>query len=252
VAPIRVIRVKDSREIGRRAADEIGDLARRRPECVLALPTGRTPIALYEEMARRAEDGRLDLDQATVFLLDEYVGLSPEDEASNLSFLERHLLDRVAVGTVICPDGRLANTEAEASTYEATIIDAGGLDLAVLGIGGNGHIGLNEPGTPPDSRTRVAALTPSSRRDLAWAFGGRVRDVPKAGYTLGLGTIMEARALLLLATGETKARVLRRALAGPLTERVPASLLRRHPRLLVIVDEAAASLLPPSLETEGA
>lgn len=238
--------------MARRAADEIGELAGRRPGCVLALPTGRTPVPLYDEMARRAEDGRLDLDDATVFLLDEYVGLSPEDGACNLSFLERHLLARLSVGVVVCPDGRVAKPEAEAATYEATIAAVGGLDLAVLGIGGNGHVGLNEPGTPANSRTRVATLALSSRRGLAWAFGGRVRDVPRAGYTLGLGTIMEARALLLLATGEAKARVLRRALAGPVTERVPASLLRGHPRLLVIVDEAAASLLPPSLETEGA
>jgi glucosamine-6-phosphate deaminase len=236
--------------MGRLAADEIGDLARRLPECVLALPTGHTPVALYEEMARRAEDGRLDLGEATVFLLDEYVGLSPEHEASNLSFLDRHLLSSVPVGTVICPDGRVADPDAETATYEATIGGVGGLDLAVLGIGRNGHIGLNEPGTPEDSRTRVAELTPSSRRDLAWGFGGRVRDVPKTGYTLGLGTIMEARALLLLATGEAKARILRRALTGSVTEKVPASLLRRHPSLLVMADEAAASLLPDSLEAE--
>ena len=249
---MRVISVKDSREMARRAADEVGELARCRPQCVLALATGRTPVALYEEMGRRAEDGRLDLDEATVFLLDEYVGPSPEDEGSNLSFLERHLLARLSIGLVVCPDGQAANPEAEAAAYESTIAGVGGLDLAVLGIGRNGHVGLNEPGTPADSRTRVAQLAPASRRDLAWAFGGRVRDVPRAGYTLGLGTIMEARAILLLATGEAKARVLRRALAGPVTEAVPASLLRWHPRLLVIVDEAAASLLPPSLNTEEA
>ena len=244
--------MKDAEEMARRAADEIAGLVRRRPQCVLALPAGRTPIPLYEEMVRRGEVGRLDLGETTVFLLDEYTGLSPEHEASNLSFLERHLLARLPVGLVICPDGRLADTEAEAATYEGAVTGVGGLDLAVLGIGGNGHVGLNEPGTPPDSRTRVAELSPSSRRDLAWAFGGRLRDVPRAGYTLGLGMIMEAQALLLLATGEAKARIMRRALAGPLTEAVPASLLRRHPSLLVIVDDAAASLLPPSLEAEGA
>jgi len=238
--------------MARRAADEIGELARRRPRCVLALPAGRTSVALYEEMGRRENDRRLDLGQATVFLLDEYVGLLPEDEVTNLSFLERHLLARLPVGLVVCPDGGAANPEAEAAAYEAAIAGVGGLDLAVLGIGGNGHVGLNEPGTPPDSRTRVAQLAPSSRRDLAWAFGGRTRNVPRAGYTLGLGTILEARSLLLLATGEAKARILRHALAGPVTEAVPASLLRRHQRLLVIVDEAAASLLPPSLKTEEA
>jgi glucosamine-6-phosphate deaminase len=232
-----------------RAADEIEALARRRPQCLLALPTGRTPIELYEEMRRRAHDGRLDLTQATVALLDEYVGLSPEDGGSNLSFLKRHLLAHVPVRTVLYPNGRAADPEAEAARYEAAIAEAGGLDLAVLGIGSNGHVGLNEPGAPPDSRTRVAKLTSSSRRDLAWAFGGQVSDVPRAGYTLGLGTITEARALLLLATGEGKAHILRRALMGPVTEAVPASLLRRHPRLLVIADEAAASLLPPSLGT---
>lgn len=236
--------------MARLAADKIGELARRRPECVLALPTGHTPLPLYEEMAQRAEDGRLDLGEATVFLLDEYVGLPPEHEASNLSFLERHLLDRVQVGTVICPDGRVADPDAETATYEATIAVVGGLDLAVLGIGRNGHIGLNEPGSPADSRTRVVELTLSSRRNLAWGFGGRVRDVPRTGYTLGLGTIMEARALLLLATGEAKARILRRALAGPVTEKVPTSLLRRHASLLVVADEAAASLLPASLDVE--
>ncbi len=237
--------------MARLAADEIGELASRRPECVVALPTGRTPLSLYEEMAKRAENGHLDLGEATVFLLDEYVGLPPEHEASNLSFLQRHLLNRVPVGTVICPDGRVADPEAETATYEATIAGVGGLDLAVLGIGRNGHIGLNEPGASVDSRTRVVELTLSSRRDLAWGFGGRVRDVPKTGYTLGLGTVLEARALLLLATGESKARILRRALAGPMTENVPASLLRRHARLVVIADEAAASLLPDSLEAEG-
>lgn len=239
---IELLRVRDPQQMGSRAAERLAELVARKPEAVLALPSGRTPLPLYEELGRRHPDGRVDLSEVTVFCLDEYRGLPHQSEESYVAFLQRNLLSKVKVGCLFAFDGQAPDTTLECQMYEAALADASGLDLAVLGIGRNGHLALNEPGSPFDSRTRLVSLTEETRADQAWLFGDPSR-VPREGLTLGLGTLLNARAILLLASGRAKADILSVALAGPVTEAVPASALQRHPQVTVIADETATSLL---------
>ena len=239
---VELVVVPDPQELGRRAADRLADLLARRPAAVLALPTGRSPLPLYEEVTRRARKGLIDLTSTTIFALDEYRGLFRHDASSCFSFLRRHLLAGVRVGRVFAFDGQAADPAAECRRYESALAEAGGLDLAVLGIGRNGHLALNEPGSPFDSRTRPVSLADETRADQAWLFDDPSR-LPRGGLTMGLGTLMEARAVLLLASGAAKADILSIALTGPVTESVPASVLQRHTRVTVIAEEAAAPRL---------
>ncbi len=237
-----LVRVGHPDEMGRRAADHLADLLARRPNAVLALPTGRTPLPFYKELARRAKEGLIDLSDATVFCLDEYRGLFRHNAESCFSFLRRHLLAHAQVGRLFAFDGQAPDPDAECRQYESTLAALGGLDLAVLGIGRNGHLALNEPGSPLDSRTRLVSLTEETRADQVWLFGHLSR-VPKQGFTMGLGTLMEAKSVLLLVSGADKADILAMALTGPVTEAVPASVLQRRPHLTLIADEAAAARL---------
>ena len=260
----RLIVVGDAEELGRRAADQVVDLVTARPDAVLALPTGRTPLGLYRELVARAGRPRpsglrpsgprpseprppasgIDLSRVTVFALDEFGGLPIEHPVSNFSYLAHHLLADVPVARAFSLDGAPPDYEEECRGYEGAIAGAGGIDLAVLGIGRNGHLAFNEPGSRFDSRTRRVKLRPETREDLTWAFPDP-ESAPSFGLTIGLATIMEARAILLIAAGEGKAQILARALRGRPTPRVPASILQRHPRLTVIADDAAAALLRP-------
>jgi glucosamine-6-phosphate deaminase len=240
----QLIVASDADELARRAADCIVDLVAARPDAVLALPTGRTPLGLYPELVDRVRGGQVDLSRITVFALDEFAGVPHQHPASNSSYLVRNLLAHVPVARAFGLDGAASDHEEECRGYEVAIAEAGGIDLAVLGIGRSGHLGFNEPGSAFDSRTRRVKLRPESREDLTWAFPDP-KSAPVFGLTMGLGTIMAARAILLLATGERKAQILARALRGRPTPRVPASVLQRHPRLTVIADSAAAALLQP-------
>ncbi len=238
----QLIVARDAEELARRAADCIVDLVAARPDAVLALPTGRTPLGMYPELVDRVRGGQADLSLVTVFALDEFAGVPHQHPASNSSYLVRNLLAHAPVARAFSLDGTPSDYDEECRAYEAAIAEAGGIDLAVLGIGRSGHVGFNEPGSAFDSRTRRVKLRPESREDLTWAFPDS-RSAPGYGLTMGLGTIMAARAILLLATGERKAQILARALRGRPTPRVPASVLQRHPRLIVIADNAAAALL---------
>jgi glucosamine-6-phosphate deaminase len=239
-----LIVASDAEELARRAADHVADLVTARPDAVLALPTGRTPLGLYRELVDRVHGRQLDFSRITVFALDEFGGLPPDHPTSNFFYLVRHLLADVPVARLFSLDGHASHNEDECRGYESAIAGTGGIDLAVLGIGRNGHLGFNEPGSPFDSRTRRVKLRPESRQDLTWAFPDP-KSAPSFGLTMGLGTIMEADAVLLLATGEEKAQVLARALRRRPTPRTPASVLQRHPRLTVIADNPAAALLDP-------
>lgn len=215
------------------------------PHLVLSLPTGRTPIEVYEGLVRLAARGRLDFSCAVTFNLDEFVGLSPGDPRSYRAFMERHLFDRVGLARrrAHVLDGSAPDARIECARFERAIEAAGGIDLSFVGIGLNGHVGFNEPGPQLAAATHKAKLTSLTRRANAKAFGGDTRRVPREALTMGVGTILRARRVLLLATGGSKARVIRRAIEGPVTTWLPASLLQLHADAEFVLDRDAASRL---------
>jgi glucosamine-6-phosphate deaminase len=216
---------------------------RERPALVLGLPTGRTPIPLYRELVRLHRRGRADFSRATAFNLDEFAGVGPRDPRSYHAFMRRYLFDGINLPRqrIEFLNGRARDWRREAARYERRLAAVGGLDLVVLGIGGNGHLGFNEPAATLKSRTHLATLRPATRRANAWLCGGDVRRVPRRALSMGIGTILSARGVILLATGRAKAAIVRRALSGPVTTRVPASLLQLHPNVVVVLDKDAAS-----------
>ncbi len=212
------------------------------PDLVLALPTGRTPIGFYAGLVDGHRSGHADFRRATVFGLDEFVGLRPADPRSFRAFLRRHLLDHVNIprARIHGLNGAATDWVKEAAGYEEQIARAGGLDLAIVGIGRNGHVGFNEPAGWLTARTHRVKLRADTRRANAEAFAGRWRDVPTHALSMGMGTILNARGVILLAFGRHKAAIVRRALDGPVTTHVPASLLQLHPNVVVVLDRSAA------------
>lgn len=226
------------------AARLVARTVRNKPSAVLGLCTGSTPLLLYRELVRMHHEEQLDFSGVTTFNLDEYAGLAPDHAASYHAFMHEHLFGQVNVAEsrIHIPDGMASDIPEFCVLYEEAIRDAGGIDLQVLGIGADGHIGFNEPSSSLQSRTRIKTLTARTRRDNAAPFGDE-RSVPRHVVTMGLGTILESRACLLLAFGEGKASAVAKMVEGPLTANVPASVLQLHPAVQVIVDEAAASEL---------
>jgi glucosamine-6-phosphate deaminase len=243
----------DSPATGARlVADAIAELVRRRPSAVLGLATGSSPEPVYDELARRHAAGAIDLSQVSVFLLDEYLGLPADDPASY-----RHVIERQVVAPLgIAPDrvhGLDPATDdppRACADYESAIADHGGVDLQLLGIGTDGHIGFNEPGSSLGSRTRIKTLTDQTRADNARFFGGEVDAVPRHVLTQGIGTIREARHLLLLAWGDAKADAIGRCVEGPIAASVPATALQLHPHATVVLDRTAAGRLARRAEYE--
>jgi glucosamine-6-phosphate deaminase len=213
------------------------------PSCVLGLPTGRTPIPVYAQLVAWVQAGVLSLEQVTTFNLDEFVGLSATDDGSFQAFMRHHLFDRIdrAPAPRHFLDGVAADMTAEAERYERAIDAAGGLDVVVLGLGTNGHIGFNEPADRLPARTHVVGLTHETRHANADGFDGDVSRVPYHAITMGVGTMLAARRVVLIATGANKVDAVAALVEGPLTTRVPASLLQLHPNAVVIVDRAAAA-----------
>jgi glucosamine-6-phosphate deaminase len=236
------IEVHPSREAACRAlAREIADLVRAKPAAVLGLPTGSTPVPLYEELGRLHREQGLSFARATSFNLDEYLDLPAGDPRSFRAWMQEQLFARVDFGPqhTHVPRGE-GDPELEARRYAAALAAAGGIDLQLLGIGRNGHIGFNEPGSARDSRTRVVLLAPETRADAAAAFGGEAR-VPARAITLGVADILEARAIRVLAFGKGKAGIVRRMLEGEVGPDCPASFLRGHADLRLLLDADAAS-----------
>lgn len=229
-------------EAERAAAGRLAGCLRAGPAAVLGLATGATMEGVYRALVAQVEAGGVSLARATSFNLDEYLGLPPDDPASYRATMERLLFARTDLprDRAHLPDGLAADPEAEARRYEAAIAAAGGLDLQLLGLGRNGHVGFNEPGSPADSRTRVVRLSEATRAANRAQFPPG-RAVPERAITLGIATILEARALLLLVTGEAKHAALARSLSGPPSPDCPASLLLGHPALTVLADRAAAA-----------
>jgi len=226
------------------AAELVTALLAARPAAVLALPVGATPRLVYADLRARHRAGELSFARATAFSLDEYVGVTRDDPRSFHHTLRDQLYDHIdlAAARTHAPDGAAADGDAAAAGYEQAITDAGGLDLALLGIGGNGHIAFNEPGSPFASRTRVVELAPDTRAGAAAGFGG-AHAVPTHALTMGIATILGARRCVLLAHGAGKAAIVARALEGAIGPDVPASALRLHADATVILDAAAASRL---------
>lgn len=216
----------------------------RRTDSVLGLATGQSPIPLYVELARMHREEGLDFARVRTFNLDEFIGLSPDHPASYHAFMWTHLFDHINVppAGIHIPDGMAPDVERTCRAYEEEIRACGGIDIQVLGLGPDGHIGFNEPTSSLASRTRIKTLTKRTRSDNAAAFGGPER-VPHHVLTMGVGTIMESRVCLLLAFGHRKAKAAAAAAEGPVTAMVPASVLQMHPRAILLLDEEAAAAL---------
>lgn len=222
----------------------VADALRERPSLVLGLPTGRTPVPFYRQLVALYRAGRVDFSRATTFNLDEFVGVAPADPRSYRAFMDRHLFDHVNLPRARAHvlNGAAVDTAAECRRYERLIRRAGGIDLQVLGLGTNGHVGFNEPADALQARTHRTRLRPATRRANA-AFFGRLSRVPREALSMGMATILAADRVVLLATGAGKAACVKRMVAGAITTRVPASLLQLHPDAEVWLDRAAAAKL---------
>jgi glucosamine-6-phosphate deaminase len=224
-------------------ADIIADAAKSVTP-ILGLATGSSPLSVYKELIRRHQMGMLTFNDAQIFLLDEYVGLSPNHPQSYATVIRTEFTDHVDIDPrmVYSPNGNADNIFAAAGEYDAMITQKGPVDVQLLGIGSNGHVGFNEPSSSLRSRTRVKTLTEQTRSDNA-RFFTTMDEVPRHVITQGLGTITEARHLVLIATGSVKAVAIAAAVEGPLTANCPASVLQLHPHVTVVIDEAAAAHL---------
>ncbi|MFC5802365.1 glucosamine-6-phosphate deaminase [Streptomyces formicae] len=242
---MEVVIVPDAKAGGELIAQGIADLLRRKPDALLGVATGSTPLPVYEALARKVRAGEADASRARIAQLDEYVGLPAGHPESYRSVVLREVVEPLGLSpdAFMGPDGSAQDVQGACEAYDAALAEAGGVDLQLLGIGTDGHIGFNEPCSSLVSRTRIKTLTQQTRVDNARFFDGDIAQVPHHVITQGIGTILEARHLVLLATGEGKAEAVAATVEGPVAALVPASALQLHPHATVVVDEAAASKL---------
>ncbi|OBF29289.1 glucosamine-6-phosphate deaminase [Mycobacterium sp. ACS1612] len=242
---MEVVILPDAGQIGAVAADAIGELLARKPDTVLGLATGSSPLMIYDELAARCDAGSISFAKARGFTLDEYVGLPADHPERYRNVIDRVFVSRVdfAPGAVHGPDGLADDIPAACAAYENAIHQSGGIDLQILGIGTDGHIAFNEPGSSLASRTRIKTLTRQTRIDNARFFGGDVEAVPTHCLTQGLATIMEARHVVLVATGGGKAEAVHHLVEGPVSAMWPATILQHHPHVTALLDDAAAHRL---------
>ena len=242
---MEVVILADAKQIGGLAADTIGVLLGGKPDAVLGLATGSSPLAIYDELAARCDAGLITFGQARGFTLDEYVGLPADHPERYRNVIDSVFVSRVdfAPGAVQGPDGLATDIPAACAAYENAIRAAGGVDLQILGIGTDGHIAFNEPGSSLASRTRIKTLTRQTRIDNARFFGDDVESVPTHCLTQGLATIMEARHLILVATGRSKSEAVHHLVEGAVSALWPATILQHHPHVTVLLDDAAARRL---------
>lgn len=241
---MRVVVLPKADDVSRRAAELIVDCVRQKPQAVLGLATGGTPLGTYAELIRSYEAGKVSFSGVTTFNLDEYVGLAAEHPQSYHHFMRANLFSKADFDLANChvPNGVAEDYESYCGEYEQMIREAGGIDLQLLGIGTDGHIAFNEPGSSLASRMRLKALTEVTRIDNSRFFAPG-EEVPSLAVTMGVGTILEAKKILLLATGANKANAVRAFVEGPVTSQITASALQLHPRVVVLLDEPAASCL---------
>jgi glucosamine-6-phosphate deaminase len=226
-------------------ANIIAGLIQTQPKAVLGLATGGTPVGIYERLVSGFRRGLFSFRGVTAFNLDEYVGLDRQHPQSYYSYMQKHLFAHIDLPAeqAHIPDGNAANLQAECERYDRLIAEAGQIDLQLLGIGHNGHIGFNEPAHALIRGTHVVDLAEETRKANARFFGS-ADEVPKQAITMGIGTILKAKTILLVVRGADKADIVRRALTGPITTECPASLLQTHPHLVVLLDKDAAGRLP--------
>jgi glucosamine-6-phosphate deaminase len=241
---MEVIIEPTAKEVGIMGANIITEHILRKPALVLGLATGSTPLITYNELIRKHQDGGLDFSKVVTFNLDEYLGLPPTHPQSYAHFMNENLFDHINIDrqNIHVPSGLALDPHGYCESYEEDIKRSGGIDLQLLGIGRDGHVGFNEPGSSLGSRTRVKTLTRETIEDNA-RFLGSQDEVPRFAITMGVGTIMDARKILLLATGASKAEAVAATVEGPVSASVTASVLQLHPDVILIVDEEAASKL---------
>ena len=242
---MKIIRTKDYADMSRKAANIISAQVIMKPDCVLGLATGGTPVGTYEKLVERYNEGDLDFSEVTSVNLDEYRGLPKEHPESYWSFMHKNLFDKVNIdpAKINLPDGTNPDAEDACAKYNQIIHAVGGIDLQLLGIGHDGHIGFNEPGEAFELETHCVNLTAETIEANKRFFDGNVDLVPKQAYTMGIRTIMQARKVLMVVNGAGKAEIVKKAFFGPVTPEVPASILQLHPDFILVGDEEALSLI---------
>ena len=239
-----VIIKKNYEEVSSEAAKIVADRLRKKPNLVLGLATGSTPLGLYKQLIRMHKEEGLDFSKITTFNLDEYVGLSPSHDLSYHYFMYENFLNHINIDKRFThiPQGMAKDIDLFCEWYENRIKEVGGIDIQILGIGANGHIAFNEPGSSLGSRTRIKTLTEKTRKDNA-RFFEKMSDVPKYAITMGVGTVMDSKEILLLANGDSKSSAVKAAVEGPVTAMCPASIVQMHKGVFVLLDKKAASKL---------
>ena len=237
---MKIYKAKDYKDMSRKAANIISAQVIMKPNCVLGLATGSTPIGTYDQLVEWYNKGDLDFSEVTTVNLDEYKGLPRTNDQSYYYFMHQHLFDRVNIDPerTNVPNGMEPDAEKECGRYEELIRSLGGVDLQLLGLGHNGHIGFNEPGEAFEKETHCVDLTESTI-EANKRFCASADDVPKQAYTMGIKTIMQAKKILIVVNGENKADIVERAFFGPVTPEVPASILQLHNDVTLVGDEAA-------------
>lgn len=241
---MEIIRVKDYETMSKKASEIVADRVKTLENPILGLATGSTPEGMYRYLIEKYQAGEVSFKSAKSFNLDEYIGLSADDKNSYNYYMFDKFFNHVDIlkENVNLPNGTATDLKQACLDYDQKIKDAGGIDIQVLGIGVNGHIGFNEPGTPFTMRTHVVDLTESTRQANSIYFPS-LDEVPTQAFTMGIGTIMESKEIILLAYGESKANAIAKMLKGEVTEDLPASILKNHPNVTVIADEKALSLV---------
>lgn len=241
---MKIIKAKDYKDMSRKAANIISAQIIIKPNCVLGLATGSTPIGTYDQLVEWYNKGDLDFSEVTTVNLDEYKGLTRENDQSYYYFMKDKLFSRVNVNKdrTFLPDGMEPDSDKACRDYNEIIASVGGVDLQLLGLGHNGHIGFNEPGTTFEAETHCVDLTESTIK-ANQRFFASMDEVPKQAYTMGIKTIMQAKKILIVISGEDKAEIVKEAFFGPITPKVQASVLQLHNDVIVVADEAALSLV---------
>ena len=241
---MRIIETKTYEDMSKQAANIIASVVTLKPDCMLGLATGSSPIGTYEELVKKYESGELDFSEVTTVNLDEYKGLPKENKQSYYYFMHDNLFDKVNIKpeNTHLPDGTNLDSEEEAARYEALVQSLGTVDLQLLGLGRNGHIGFNEPGDSFVEPTHCVDLK-GSTIEANKRFFESADDVPKQAYSMGIGTIMRAKKILVVVSGEDKAQALKDTICGPISPKVPGTILRLHPDVTIVADEAAMSLM---------
>ena len=241
---MRIIKTKDYADMSRKAANIIASQVILKPDCVLGLATGSTPIGTYKELIKGYENGDLDFSLVKTANLDEYRGLEKSNDQSYDYFMKANLFNHININfeNLNIPNGENPDADAECKRYEAVVKELGGQDLQLLGMGHNGHIGFNEPADEFVKETHCVDLQESTIQANK-RFFEKVEDVPTQAYTMGINTIMQAKTILVIVSGADKAEIVKKAFFGPVVPQVPASILQMHQDVTIVVDEAAASLL---------